>query len=170
MPPRQYSRFRLENLDRLSNLCNVMQPAPSPPVVAQQPQPMQPMAAYQPQPKFLEKYGTYSFQRWLMVGVILIVAAAILTEIPNITGEPVLSDYDDDTDKHEDALKSHTSLVGTLDALGAMMQSVALGMIGYALIREGYDGNAHHTALRISVIIGGILVITNLASSNIGLI
>ena len=59
--------------------------------------------------------------------------------------------------------------MGTLGALGAMMQSAALGMIGYAFIREGYDGNAHHTALRISVIIGGILVITNLASSNIGL-
>ena len=72
-----------------------MQPAPSPPVVAQQPQPMQPMAAYQPQPKFLEKYGAYSFQRWLMVGVILVVAAAILTEIPNLTGEPIASDYDD---------------------------------------------------------------------------
>ena len=145
-----------------------MQPAPSPPVVAQQPQPMQPMAAYQPQPKFIDKYGTYSFQRWLMVGVILVVAAAILTEIPNITGEPVASDYDD-AEKYTDALTSHNSLVGTLGALGAMMQSVALGMIGYALIREGYDGNAHHTALRISVIIGGILVITNLASSNIGL-
>ena len=146
-----------------------MQPAPSsPPVVAQQPQPMQPMAAYQPQPKFLDKYGAYSFQRWLMVGVILVVAAAILTEIPNLTGEPVASDYDD-VEKYDDALTSHTSLVGTLGALGAMMQSAALGMIGYALIREGYDGNAHHTALRISVIIGGILVITNLASSNIGL-
>jgi len=145
-----------------------MQPAPSPPAVAQQPQAMQPMAAYQPQPKFLEKYGTYSFQRWLMVGVILIVAAAILTQIPNITGEPIASDYDDLED-YTDALSSHNSLVGTLGAFSSMMQSVALGMIGYAFIREGYDGNAHHTALRVSVIIGGILVITNLASKNIGL-
>ena len=145
-----------------------MQPAPSPPAVAQQPQAMQPMAAYQPQPKFLEKYGTYSFQRWLMVGVILIVAAAILTQIPNITGEPIASDYDDLED-YTDALSSHNSLVGTLGAFSSMMQSVALGMNGYAFIREGYDGNAHHTALRVSVIIGGILVITNLASKNIGL-
>jgi hypothetical protein len=145
-----------------------MQPAPSPPVVAQQPQPMQPMAAYQPQPKFLDKYGTYSFQRWLMVGVILVVAAAILNQIPNITGEPLASDYKE-TDDYTDALNSHNSLVGTLGAFSSMMQSVALGMIGYAFIREGYDGNAHHTALRIAVIIGGILVITNLASSSIGL-
>ena len=145
-----------------------MQPAPSPPVVAQQPQSMQPMAAYQPQPKFLDKYGTYSFQRWLMVGVILVVAAAILNQIPNITGEPLASDYKE-IDDYTDALNSHNSLVGTLGALSSMMQSVALGMIGYAFIREGYDGNAHHTALRIAVIIGGILVITNLASSSIGL-
>ena len=47
------------------------------------------------------------------------------------------------------------------------MQSVALGMIGYALIREGYDGNAHHTALRVTVLIGGVLVITNLAANGI---
>ena len=143
-----------------------MQAAPSPPVMAQQPQNMQPMAAYQPQPKFLEKYGTYSFQRWLMIGVILVVAAAVLNQIPNITGEPSQSDYDD-LEKYGEALESYNSLVGTLGALGSIMQSVALGMIGYALIREGYDGNAHHTALRVSVLIGGVLVITNLAANGI---
>ena len=134
--------------------------------MAQQPQNMQPMAAYQPQPKFLEKYGTYSFQRWLMIGVILVVAAAVLNQIPNITGEPSQSDYDD-LEKYGEALESYNSLVGTLGALGSIMQSVALGMIGYALIREGYDGNAHHTALRVTVLIGGVLVITNLAANGI---
>ena len=124
------------------------------------------MAAYQPQPKFLEKYGTYSFQRWLMIGVILVVAAAVLNQIPNITGEPSQSDYDD-LEKYGEALESYNSLVGTLGALGSIMQSVALGMIGYALIREGYDGNAHHTALRVTVLIGGVLVITNLAANGI---
>ena len=143
-----------------------MQAAPSTPVMAQQPQNMQPMAAYQPQPKFLEKYGTYSFQRWLMIGVILVVAAAVLNQIPNITGEPSQSDYDD-LEKYGEALESYNSLVGTLGALGSIMQSVALGMIGYALIREGYDGNAHHTALRVTVLIGGVLVITNLAANGI---
>ena len=143
-----------------------MQAAPSPPVMAQQPQNMQPMAAYQPQPKFLEKYGTYSFQRWLMIGVILVVAAAVLNQIPNITGEPSQSDYVD-LEKYGEALESYNSLVGTLGALGSIMQSVALGMIGYALIREGYDGNAHHTALRVTVLIGGVLVITNLAANGI---
>ncbi len=143
-----------------------MQAAPSPPVMAQQPQNMQPMAAYQPQPKFLEKYGTYSFQRWLMIGVILVVAAAVLNQIPNITGEPSQSDYND-LEKYGEALESYNSLVGTLGALGSIMQSVALGMIGYALIREGYDGNAHHTALRVTVLIGGVLVITNLAANGI---
>jgi hypothetical protein len=143
-----------------------MQAPPSPPVIAQQPQNIQPMAAYQPQPKFLEKYGTYSFQRWLMIGVILVVAAAVLNQIPNITGEPIASDYKE-TDDFDDALESYNSLVGTLGALGSIMQSVALGMIGYALIREGYDGNAHHTALRVTVLIGGVLVITNLAANGI---
>tara|TARA_B100000579_G_C22324375_1_gene617550 strand:- start:117 stop:557 length:441 start_codon:yes stop_codon:yes gene_type:complete len=143
-----------------------MQAAPSPPVMAQQPQNMQPMAAYQPQPKFLEKYGAYSFQRWLMIGVILVVAASVLNQIPNITGEPSVSDYDD-IEKYGEALESYNSLVGTLGAFGSIMQSVALGMIGYALIREGYDGNAHHTALRVTVLIGGVLVITNLAANGI---
>lgn len=143
-----------------------MQVPPSPPVIAQQPQNVQSMAAYQPQPKFLEKYGTYSFQRWLMIGVILVVAAAVLNQIPNITGEPIASDYKE-SDDFDDALESYNSLVGTLGALGSIMQSVALGMIGYALIREGYDGNAHHTALRVTVLIGGVLVITNLAANGI---
>jgi hypothetical protein len=148
-----------------------MQPVPAPPAQAQPMPAMQPMAAYQPQPKFLDRYGSYSFERWLMIGVILVVAAALFNQIPNITGGPevpVSSDVDD-LEKYADELSSHNSLVRIIGAFASMMQAVSIGLISYALIREGYDGSVHHTALRVTAIIGGILLISNLASSSIDL-
>ena len=91
-----------------------MQPAPGPPIQAQ-PQPpqgmqqMQPMAAYQPQPKFLEKYGTYAFSKWLMIGVVLIVIGAMFAQVTDLVGAPNPADYDDGTKYAEDQF-SHEKL------------------------------------------------------------
>ncbi len=148
-----------------------MQPVPAPPMQNQPAPPVQPMAAYQPQPKFLEKYGTYSFERWLMIGVILVVAAAMFNQIPNITGEPdaPTSADADELEDYADKLSAHESLVRVMGAFASMMQAVAVGLISYGLIREGYDGNAHHTALRVTAVIGGVLLVANLASNGIDL-
>jgi len=146
-----------------------MQPAPAPPAQVQPQQTMQPMAAYQPQPKFMDKIGTYGFSKWLMIGVILIVVGALFTQITDLTGAPNPSDYDDASKLAEDQF-SHDSLTTSLGAFANILQSVGLGLIGYALLREAYDGDAHHTAVRVTAVITGVLVIANLTASNLSII
>ncbi len=146
-----------------------MQPAPGPPVQAQPPQPMQtmqPMAAYQPQPKFLDKYGTYSFTKWLMIGVVLIVIGALFGQVNDLVGAPNPADYDDATKYAEDQF-SHEKLGTSLNAVTSMLQSIGLGLIGYALLREANDGDAHHTAVRVTAVVTGVLIIANVAAANI---
>jgi hypothetical protein len=146
-----------------------MQPAPGPPVQAPAPQPMQPMqpmAAYQPQPKFLDKYGNYTFSKWLMIGAVLIVIGAMFTQVTDLVGAPNPADYDDAGKYAEDQF-SHEKLGTTLGAFANMLQSIGLGLIGYGLLREASEGDAHHTAVRVTAVITGVLVIGNIAAANI---
>ena len=149
-----------------------MQPAPGPPVQAQPPQPMQPMqpmAAYQPQQKFLDKYGAYAFTKWIMIGVVLIVIGAMFGQVTDLVGAPNPADYDDAT-KYAEEQFSHEKLGTSLDALANMLQSIGIGLIGYALLREANDGDAHHTAVRVTAVIAGVLLIANVAAANITLL
>lgn len=151
-----------------------MQPAPGPPVQAQNPQPMQPMqpiqpmAAYQPQPKFLDKYGTYSFSKWLMIAIVIIVIGAMFAQVTDLVGAPNPADYEDATKYAEDQF-SHEKLGTSLGALSSMLQSVGMGLIAYALLREANQGDAHHTAVRVTAVITGVLLIGNVAAANLSI-
>lgn len=152
-----------------------MQPAPGPPVQAQNPQsmqpmqPMQPMAAYQPQPKFLDKYGSYSFSKWLMIGIVIIVIGAMFAQVTDLVGAPNPADYEDATKYAEDQF-SHEKLGTSLGALSSMLQSVGMGLIAYALLREANQGDAHHTAVRVTAVITGVLLIGNVAAANLSIL
>ena len=90
-----------------------MQSLPPPPV----PQAIQPVAAptspYQPAAGFQQSAMTYSFHRWLMLGVILLLASVVFIEVIGMFGPPSIVDYNmeqegiaeviaDDTEAHTD--------------------------------------------------------------------
>ena len=160
---------------RLIPQLDIMQPAPGPPVQAQNPQPiqpmqpMQPMAAYQPQPKFLDKYGTYSFSKWLMIAIVIIVIGAMFAQVTDLVGAPNPADYEDATKYAEDQF-SHEKLGTSLGALSSMLQSVGMGLIAYALLREANQGDAHHTAVRVTAVITGVLLVGNIAAANLSIL
>ncbi len=160
---------------RLIPQLEIMQPAPGPPVQAQNPQPiqpmqpMQPMAAYQPQPKFLDKYGTYSFSKWLMIAIVIIVIGAMFAQVTDLVGAPNPADYEDATKYAEDQF-SHEKLGTSLGALSSMLQSVGMGLIAYALLREANQGDAHHTAVRVTAVITGVLLVGNIAAANLSIL
>ena len=152
-----------------------MQPAPGPPVQAPNPQPMQPMqpmqtmAAYQPQPKFLDKYGTYSFSKWIMIAIVILVIGAMFAQVTDLVGAPNPADYDDASKYAEDQF-SHEKLGTSLGALSGMLQSVGMGLIAYALLREANQGDAHHTAVRVTAVITGVLLVGNIAAANLSIL
>ena len=160
---------------RLIPQLDIMQPAPGPPVQAPNPQPiqpmqpMQPMAAYQPQPKFLDKYGTYSFSKWLMIAIVIIVIGAMFAQVTDLVGAPNPADYEDATKYAEDQF-SHEKLGTSLGALSSMLQSVGMGLIAYALLREANQGDAHHTAVRVTAVITGVLLVGNIAAANLSIL
>ena len=153
-----------------------MHPAPGPPIQApvqpqaqpqQMMQPMHPMAAYEPQPKYVGKYGAYSFSKWLMIGIVLIVIGAMFTQVTDLVGGPNPADYSDNLDRLAEDQFSHEKLGTSLGALANMLQSIGLGLIGYALLREANDGDAYHTAVRVTAVVTGVLVVASIATANI---
>jgi hypothetical protein len=130
---------------------------------------MQPMAAYQPQPKFLDKYGSYSFSKWLMIAIVIIVIGAMFAQVTDLVGAPNPADYEDATKYAEDQF-SHEKLGTSLGALSSMLQSVGMGLIAYALLREANQGDAHHTAVRVTAVITGVLLVGNIAAANLSIL
>jgi hypothetical protein len=130
---------------------------------------MQPMAAYQPQPKFLDKYGTYSFSKWIMIAIVILVIGAMFAQVTDLVGAPNPADYDDASKYAEDQF-SHEKLGTSLGALSGMLQSVGMGLIAYALLREANQGDAHHTAVRVTAVITGVLLVGNIAAANLSIL
>jgi hypothetical protein len=127
------------------------------------------MAAYQPQPKFLDKYGSYSFSKWLMIAIVIIVIGAMFAQVTDLVGAPNPADYEDASKYAEDQF-SHEKLGTSLGALSSMLQSVGMGLIAYALLREANQGDAHHTAVRVTAVITGVLLVGNIAAANLSIL
>jgi hypothetical protein len=150
-----------------------MQSLPPPPV----PQAIQPVAAptspYQPAAGFQQSAMTYSFHRWLMLGVILLLASVVFIEVIDMFGPPSVVDYNMEQENIADVIaddtEAHSDLTRVISSVASILQAFGLGLIGYALLRESHDGKSEHTALRVTAVIVGILVLTSIVSQQISL-
>jgi hypothetical protein len=151
----------------------VMQSLPplAPPTI--HPAPPTAASPYQPAAGFQESALQYSFHRWLMLGVILLLASVIFVEVVDMWGAPSPVDYDMEAEgmalKMAEDTEAHTDLTRVISSIASIMQAFGLGLIGYALLREYHDGTHEHTALRITAAIVGILVLANIISWDISL-
>tara|TARA_B100001093_G_C26841329_1_gene1020718 strand:- start:2868 stop:3197 length:330 start_codon:yes stop_codon:yes gene_type:complete len=106
-----------------------------------------------------------------MIGVILILASVVFVEVIEMDGAPSLVDYDMEVEGQMEQMledtESHTDLNRVIGSFSAILQAIGLGMIGYALLRESHDGTNEHTALRVTTVIVGALVLVNIASRSI---
>ena len=150
-----------------------MQSLPPPPV----PQAIQPVAAptspYQPAAGFQQSAMTYSFHRWLMLGVILLLASVVFIEVIGMFGPPSIVDYNMEQEGIAEVIaddtEAHSDLTRVISSVASILQAFGLGLIGYALLRESHDGKSEHTALRVTAVIVGILVLTSIVSQQISL-
>ncbi|MDP6235351.1 MAG: hypothetical protein QF364_05875 [Candidatus Poseidoniaceae archaeon] len=145
-------------------------PPPPPGPQAQQPMPA-PVSPYQPAAGFQQSALSYSFHRWLMLGLILVLASVIFVEVVAMDGAPSAVDYDLETDGAMEQMQkdteTHTDLNRVIGSVGGILQALGLGLICYALLRESHDEKEEHTAMRVTAIIVGVLVLMNIASRSI---
>ena len=152
-----------------------MQVPPPPPAASPTPPPVQVAPSpYQPAAGFQQSALSYSFHRWLMLGVILILASVVFVEVIEMDGAPSLVDYDMEVEGQMEQMledtEAHTDLNRVIGSVGTIFQAIGLGLIGYALLRESHDDTNEHTALRVTAIIVGALVLVNIASRSITLL
>ena len=149
-----------------------MQAIPPPPGTSAQTAPA-PVSPYQPPQGFDKAKISYSFERWLMIGIILILAATLFSEVVTMWGPPDAPGDEatlDDISEYLSDLDGYNDLDRVVTSIGTMLQTIGLGMIGYALLREAHSGTHEHTALRVTSMILGILVVTNLAARSLHLV
>ena len=109
-----------------------------------------------------------------MLSVILLLASVVFVEVVDMfEGPPSVVDYDmtDEgvLDKIAEDTESYADLIRVISSVASIMQAFGLGLIGYALLRESHDGAHEHTALRVTTVIVGILILANIVSRNISI-
>ena len=116
---------------------------------------------------------SYSFHRWLMLGVVLLLASVVFVEVVAMNGVPSVLDYDMEKEGAIEEIakdtEAHADMTRVISSASSIMQAFGLGMIGYALLRESHDGTHEHTALRVTAVIVGVLVLTNIAARDLSL-
>ncbi len=135
---------------------------------------MNPAASpYQP-PANMAKGTMYSFQKWLMIGLIILVFSAIFAEFPLSSSSPNASDYDLLTEKGIDDLAeandSFEGQVALFAAMSAILQVTALSLVAYAFIREAHEEEGMHVAMRVTMVLAAIILVTSMVGRNFSLL
>lgn len=108
-----------------------------------------------------------------MIGIILILAATLFSEVVTMWGPPDIPSEEatlEESSEYISDLDGFNDLSRVVTSLGSMLQTVGLGLIGYALLREAHSSHHEHTAIRVTALILGIIVITNLAARSLNLV
>ncbi|MDA8638802.1 hypothetical protein N9L22_03405 [Candidatus Poseidonia alphae] len=134
---------------------------------------MNPAASpYQP-PANMAKGSMYSFQKWLMIGLIVLVFSTIFAEFPLSSSSPNASDYDLLTEKGIDdfaeANDSFEGQVALFAAMSAILQTTALSLVAYAFIREAHEEEGMHVAMRVTMVLAAIILVTSMVGRNFSL-
>ena len=112
----------------------------------------------------MAKGNMYSFQKWLMIGMILIVISATFSHFPLSSSERNITDYDVATESGQndyfEALDSYEGQVALFAAVSSVLQTGAVALLGYAFFRESHEDENQHVAVRITMVLAGVILIT----------
>ena len=142
-----------------------MQP-PIPPAMNPNPSPYQP-------PANMAKGAMYSFPKWLMIGLIVLVVSGMFGEFPLSSSAPDVTDYDlldeKEAGDYSDAVDSYQGQVALFAAMSGILQTTALSLVAYAFIREAHEDDEIHVAMRITMVLAAIVLLTTIVGRNISL-
>ena len=138
--------------------------------------PMPPPAAaspYQPPAASLTKRSIYSFQKWLMIGAALLVFATAFSQIPLSSSMPDIGDYDltdeKESEQYDDDMDSYQGQVALFGAMAVVLQTGSLTLLAYAFFREAQEDEGQHVAVRIAMILAGIVLVTSIVGRSFSL-
>ena len=142
-----------------------MQPAMPPPPAAASPD--------QPPAATMAKGSMYSFQTWLMIGTILLVISATFAQFPLESSAPNIADYDmldeKESQQYLDDVDSYEGQVALLAAVSTVLQTGAVVLLGYAFFRESQEDDNQHVAVRITMMLAGVVMITSIVGRGFSL-
>ena len=103
----------------------------------------------------------YSFQKWLMIGLALLVFASIFSQFPLESSIPDVTDYDitdeKDSQQYLDDVDSYQGQVALFGAMSTILQTGSLALVAYGFIREAHEEDHHHVALRITFVLSAVI-------------
>jgi len=121
----------------------------------------------------MAKGSMYSFQKWLMIGAALLVFATVFSQFPLASSEPSIADYDltdeKESEQYLDDMDSFEGQVALFGAMATILQAGALTMLGYAFFREAQEDQGQHVAVRITMILAGIVLVTSIVGRSFSL-
>ncbi|MGB1484668.1 MAG: hypothetical protein ACPG9E_01600 [Poseidonia sp.] len=141
----------------------------------QAPLPPPPAAAspYQPPAASMAKGSMYTFQKWLMIGAALLVFATIFAQFPLSSSEPNVTDYDladeKEAQQYLDDVDGYQGQVALFGAMATILQTGALTLLAYAFFREAQEDEGQHVAVRITMILAGIVLVTSIVGRSFSL-
>lgn len=126
---------------------------------AQVPQPAPAQASPYMNAGYAPGGGAFSFNRFFVIGLVLAMVSVVLLSIPNMVGgEPVSADMGtkyDDAEEYNEAVSSHNTLSNIMDGIGGLLMGAGVLCIVMALIKEGFDSDVTHVALRCALVASG---------------
>ena len=115
----------------------------------------------------------YTFQKWLMIGMILLVFSAVIAQFPLPSSVPDVTDYDitdeKEADQYLDDVDSYEGQVALFGAFSTILQSGAIVMLGYAFFRESQEDANQHVAVRITMMLVGVVMVTSVVGRSFSL-
>jgi hypothetical protein len=141
----------------------------------QAPAPMAPAAAspYQPPASGMFKGSIYAFQKWLMIGLALLVFSAAFGELPFASSLPDPADYDltvtKEAEEYADDVDSYMFQISFFGAVSAVLQTAALTMLSYAFVREAQEEQGQHVGVRIVFMLAAVVLITSIVGRGFSL-
>tara|TARA_B100000459_G_scaffold20477_3_gene10112 strand:+ start:861 stop:1229 length:369 start_codon:yes stop_codon:yes gene_type:complete len=121
----------------------------------------------------MAKGSMYTFQKWLMIGMVLLVFSAVIAQFPLSSSIPDITDYDitdeKEADQYLDDVDSYEGQVALFGAFSTILQSGAIVMLGYAFFRESQEDANQHVAVRITMMLVGVVMVTSIVGRSFSL-
>ena len=121
----------------------------------------------------MAKGSMYTFQKWLMIGMVLLVFSAVIAQFPLSSSVPDITDYDitdeKEADQYLDDVDSYEGQVALFGAFSTILQSGAIVMLGYAFFRESQEDANQHVAVRITMMLVGVVMVTSIVGRSFSL-